>query len=169
MQRSLVLCLSIVAILTFAVTADCQTLRHDNIPSSTMAAVFLKPKDAFAQSSLELFPREIASAYGRQYLGLDPMEIKAVTLLIDRFENLEQPPGFAIIVEFDSPVTLSEQILGSMEVTEINGQRGWRIPNDPTSPVLTQPNERRLVFGMASFVEKMRNASGADSKLISLV
>jgi hypothetical protein len=148
-------------------TAFSQTGKRDFIPSSAMAAVFLKPQDALAQPSMELVPREIISAFGKQELGFDPLEITDATLLIDSFSDLDEPPGFALVLQFASPQRLSEKIIGNLEKGELNGKPVYR--SDRRAPVFYLPNERTLFIGMEPMIVKMQSAAGASSELISLI
>lgn len=167
-MRSLTLSLMLLALVTFPTTVNAQSMDQDMIPSSAIAAIFLRPKDAAQQPSMELFPREIASAAGKQYLGFDPMEIVSATVLIDNFDNLDNPPGFAMIVRFDSPQALSENITGEMEQDVLNGKTVYRIGGD-SEPVVYVPDGKTMVFGMEGFIKKMLAARGAQSELISLI
>ncbi len=150
-------------------TLQAQSLDRNDIPSSAIAAIFVNVKDALDQPSMELFPREIATALGKQEMGFDPMEINEVAILLDSMQTLEPPLGFAVTVKFDSPQTLSEKMLAGMEQGEMRGQPVWRTGPPEQAPIIWQPDDQTIVFGMESFVAKMQSAAGAQSELISLI
>ncbi len=151
-----------------ALPAVAQTSDLDLIPASTAAAVFMKPNEAFRQPALELVPREILTALGKQELGFDPVQITTATLLVDTPETLEQPPGFALIMRFDEPQTLSEKLTSRLEKGELDGKPVWRGSSE-SEPVVYMPNDRTIFVGIEAFIGKMTNTRGAESELLSLI
>ena len=137
------------------------------IPSSATAAIFANPKALLAEPSMELIPREIITVLGKKELGFDPCEINKVMVLLDTFEDQRQPPGFALVVAFDSPQGLSQKFTQYMEEGELDGKKIFR--GGAEEPAVFRPNDKTIVFGMEPFIKKMMAAKGAESKLINLV
>ena len=147
--------------------AFAQETGEDLIPSSAMAALFLKPRDALMQPSMELVPREVITAYGKQELGFDPMDISTAMVLVDTVQDTDEPPGFAAVLQFESPPVLSQKVTRNMEKGELNGKTVYRAGDMP--PMLLVLDDRTMIFGSEPFVRKMESATGANSELISLI
>jgi hypothetical protein len=159
----------LILLLLNAAPARAQLPDRDLIPESAFAAVMVQFQDAMHQPSMELVPREIISVAGREQLGIDPMEIVTVTFLVDSFETMQQPPGFAAIVRFENPPVLTEQLIGpGVEPEQLNGKPIYRF-GGPDKPVLYLHEPQTLIVGMEPFIGKMIAASGVSSDLTSLV
>ncbi len=88
---------------------------QDYIPSSAFAIVDVKAKSALAQPSMELVPRELIQVFGEKELGINLLEVKQVTWVMDQIidPDMADPPDFGVLVQFDSPQTLSDKVLGT--------------------------------------------------------
>ncbi len=163
--RNTLLCLVCLSI-SYPASIMAQTLETDSIPSSAVGAIFIKPKEMFAQPSMELIPHEIITAYGVQELGFDPMEITRLSMVVDSFEDLREPPGFAIVLEFDSPQTLSEKLTERLEEGE---REGRPLYSTGERGVVYLPDDQTIIFAMESFLDDMQSSAGTDGPLTSLI
>ncbi len=150
--------------LTFAQVSDSQ---QNWIPSSAMAAIFAKPKAMLQAPGMEFMPREVVSVMGQKELGFDPCEITEAMALVESFSDLENPPGFALLLKFDTPQQPGEKLIRGFEKGQLNGKAIYRKGED--DPVIMQFDEKSIVFGMESFINKMLVARGAQSQLINLI
>ncbi|MFK7768114.1 MAG: DUF1559 domain-containing protein [Mariniblastus sp.] len=137
------------------------------IPSSATAAIFASPKALLADPSMELLPREVISVLGKKELGFDPCEINKVMVLVDSFTDQRSPPGFAVVLAFDSSQAPSAKMTEYLEKGDLKGKTIYR--GAAQEPAIYLPNDKTIVFGMEPFIKKMLSAKGAQSKLISLV
>ena len=139
------------------------------IPSSAIAAVFLNPKALLDDPTMELMPRELLSALGKKEIGVDPCEIETAMVLMDNVDDDPgRPPGFSVTIRFSSEQTLNDNILERAEKDELRGKPIYRTGSE-YEPVIYLPNNKTIVFGMESFINKMLSAKGAKSGLIDLV
>lgn len=147
-----------------------QNSLNEMIPSSAMAAVFLKPKNVLAQPGMELVPHEIITAFGKKELGFDPCEITNIMFLVDSFSDTDQPPEFGLLVEFDSPQQAPAELIQKMGMFDerSDGKTIYRGTSG-LGEVLMQLNEKTFAFGVESFLKKMQSAKGAKSNLLDQI
>lgn len=139
----------------------------DYIPSSAFAIVDVKPKSALAQPSMELAPRELIRVFGEKELGVNLLELKRVTLVVDQIidPNRAGPPDFGVFVQFDSPQTLAGKVVGNLTEATFEGHKSYVLEPEKASLVIM--DERTLMLGTDSFLKKMLNARGASSPLLT--
>ncbi len=172
-QRSNSLAIAILtfATLSFDVSSTCwawQDSLHDYIPSSAFALLDVKPKSALDQPSMDLVPRELIKVFGEKELGINLLEVRRVTLVMDQILNPDgvDPPEFGVLVQFDSPQTLSGKALGKLKESTFEGRQSYVLdPREKASLVIM--DERTLMLGVDSFLKKMLNARGASSPLLT--
>ncbi len=167
MFRPLAAIVSLLIVIGGPTMAWSQSADTDSIPSSATLSVLLRPGQLLNQPGMELVPREIISAWGQQELGFDPMKITRLLVLVESPETMERPPAFAVVLEFDSPQTLSEKITGQLEEEQWQGRPVYR--SGPNAPVFYLPNEQTILIGMESFIRQMQTASGANGQLKSMM
>lgn len=137
------------------------------IPSSAMAAIFAQPKAILQTPGMELMPTEVLSVMGQKELGFDPCEISEAMVLVDSFSDLENPPGFALVLRFESAQQPGEKLTRDFTKEQSNDRIIFRKGED--FPIIMQYDESTIVFGMEPFVKKMLVAQGAQSQLINLI
>ncbi len=141
------------------------------IPDSAFGALVFKPNAVMVEPSMDLMPREIIDAFGRTELGLDLMDLNQATLLIDTFEDLDNPPDFAVFFQFESDQTLGGRMGETLEPAEVEGLSGdvQRI-DGPEDLVLYTIDSRTMLIGSTPMLIKMTgNNSGASSPLASMI
>ena len=140
---------------------------QDYIPSSAFAMVDVKPKSALAQPSMELLPRELIKVFGEKELGINLLELKRVTFVMDQITepDMADPPEFGVLVQFDSPQTLSGKALDKLEASTFEGRKSFVLDREKASLVIM--DEKTMMLGMDSFLKKMLNARGASSPLLT--
>jgi type II secretory pathway pseudopilin PulG len=145
----------------------CQDSVQDYIPSSAFALVDIKPKSALAQPSMNLVPTELIKVFGEKELGVNLLEIGQVTFVMDQIIDPDraEPPDFGVRIQFDSPQTLSEKVLGKMEASTLEGRKSYVVGREQVSLVIV--DEKTLMLGTDNFLKKMLNARGASSPLLT--
>jgi len=139
------------------------------IPSTAVAAVYLRPSAIINDPSMELVPRELFSAWGEQEFGLDLCEVRNALILVDEWITPRDPPSFAVVLRFDEPQTVSEDFLSRGKKIDFRGKDFYIFSHRDAQPVLFLPDDKTIVFGMKPFIEKMLDAKGAPGKLVDLV
>ncbi len=147
-------------------TQDVELPKHI-IPSSAVAAVFAQPKALLHSEAMELAPREVITVMGLQQFGFDPCEITNAMFLVDSFSDLQDPPGFALVITFGKPQQPGEPLTANFNKENLDGKTIYRIA--PQVPAILQYDASTLVFGMEPFIQKMLSAKNAESPLIDLV
>ena len=139
----------------------------DYIPSSAIAAIDCKPKDAIAQPSMEIIPHELIKVFGEQEFGLDLLEISRLTLVVDQLTEMElkDPPEFGVIVRFETPQTLAEKFTEEFERSTLQGKTLYQ---QRKGSILIL-DDKTILLGSSAFIPKMLSARGAKSPLISLI
>jgi hypothetical protein len=139
------------------------------IPDTATAAIFVRPKAIFSDPAMEFVPYEIITAMGKEEFGIDPCDCELAMMLVDSFDDLRDPPGFALMLKFSSEQTLNDRVTEEAEMDELKGKPLMRFGSRETDPVIYRPNAKTIVIGMEPFIEKMLAAKGAKSSLIDLV
>lgn len=137
------------------------------IPASTVAALFAQPKAILHTPSMELAPREVITVTGLQQFGFDPCEIQQAMLLVDSFSNLQNPPGFALVITFGQPQEPGAQLTANFKKEKLDSRTIYRM--NPEAPAILQYDPATLIFGMEPFIQKMLTAKNAESPLIDLI
>ena len=91
-----------------------------------MAAVFAKPKAVLEAPGMELLPREVFAVMGKKEFGFDPCEIVDALLLVDSFSDLENPPGFGLVLRFTSAQQPGEKLTRNLQKGELSGRPIYR-------------------------------------------
>lgn len=141
----------------------------DMIPSTAVAAVYLRPAAIINDPTMELVPRELLTAWGQQEFGLDPCKIRNVLVLFDQLEDPSSEPNFAIVLRFDEAQALNEDVLGRGKKMEFRGKDMYAFSRRENTPVLFVPDDKTFVLGMKPFIGKMLDAKGKPGKLAALV
>ncbi len=160
-RKSLATTILTVASFGIGATETCcawQDSLQDCIPSSAFALVDVKPKSALAQPSMKLLPTELIKVFGEKELGINLLELKQVTLVIDQIvdPNMADPPDFGVLVQFDSPQTLSGKVLEKMQASTFEGHPSYVLQPEKASLIVI--DEKTMMLGSDSFLKKMLNA-----------
>ncbi len=78
---------------------------------------------------------------------------------------MADPPDFGVLVQFDSPQTLSDKVLGQLRESTLEGRESYVL--EPEKASLIVIDEKTLMLGTDSFLKKMLNARGISSPLLS--
>jgi len=116
------------------------------------AAVF--PEQITSNELLKLFPHEIVTAWGEKELGFDPMLIKQATWVVNKPENLDEPPAWAAVLHFEEMQGLAGGMIDELEEKRIGGKAVFsaKWPQDPSFMVV---DEATMVIGIESLFEDM--------------
>lgn len=143
-----------------------QNVPKNFIPASSIAVIEVQPKSALAQPSMDLIPREIIKVFGEKELGVNLLELKRVTLVVDEVTDpsMRQPPGLGVMIEFDSPQTLSDKVFEELKPTTLGEHKAWLLGGE--GEVLVVLDQQHLMLGLAPFLQKMLDAGDADNPLV---
>jgi hypothetical protein len=132
--------------------------RH--VPANAVASAALFPKQIAKNPQLDLFPREIVSAWGLKEIGLDPMLLREVTFVVRNLDGLgPQPPAWAAIMRLDDAQALAGNLIDQLEETTIGGKKvfsGAAVGK----PSLMVFDETTIVAGDESFFANIVDANG---------
>jgi len=140
-----------------------------HVPDSAMAVVVLRPQDALMQPGMELVPREIISVFGNRELGFDPCEVVTATGIVETVRDLNGgPPGFALVLNFNSPQKPGERILEHLEPGEFRGMTIYRGPS-PMEPSILQLDGQTIILGNEPFIAQMMAPATGKGAVTSLM
>ena len=132
------------------------------IPDSAVASVVAWPRTLAAEPAMELFPREVVTAWGRQMAGVDPMNIELAVALLDQ-PGLDSPPGWGGLVRFSEPVIPGGMLTGS---TPFQGHDSF--PVGPGMRIVAL-DQRNYLIGEDTFLEKMMSPDSGGGTLARLM
>ncbi|MEM7454093.1 MAG: DUF1559 domain-containing protein [Planctomycetota bacterium] len=141
----------------------------DHVPESAFAALVVRPKAAFDEEAFDLLPSEIIKAFGDKELGVDLMDLRQVTMLVNTFDDTRNPPDFGVMFEFDSPQTLGGRVVEQLEPMEVAGLQGYLVEDRELQLVVVPFDEKTMVFGSTPMVTSMLSASGSETNLTAMM
>ena len=139
------------------------------VPSSTTAAILAKPAEILEAPGMEMAPREVLTLMGQKEFGIDPCQIQTAMLLVDTFSDMRNPPGFGLVLTFESPQKLGGNLQRSLTRDTLNGKTIYRGDSDMQAPVIMQYDNNTLIVGMEPFLKKMLSAQDANGEIVKLV
>ena len=154
--------------LTFATTwqAQAQILgiggqktNTELIPQNAFAAAVFYPKQIGEDPKLDLFPREIVTAWGQKEFGFDPMLITQVTIVAKKMEGLDRPPEWGAVLHFDKLQGLGGQMIDKLAEKKV-GDRTLFSGTSQGLPSFLVFDDSTMLVGDESFFEDMVAADG---------
>ena len=97
-------------------------LNSEFVPESACASAAVFPKKIGEDPKLDLFPREIVTAWGLKELGFDPMLLEQVTFVMRTPNNMMAPPVWGAVLRFDEMQGLAGNLIDQLEEKEVNGK-----------------------------------------------
>ena len=140
----------------------------DFITEDAIVAVIATPEKAMLEPALDLLPREIFSVMSEDELGFDVTKMKKLTFIVEKMESMDGPPGIGLMMRFAEPQSLSENLVRQFTKQTLAGKTYYAAPEE-NQPGLMVYDDKTIMFGMASTLEKMVSVAGAKSTLIDLV
>ena len=131
------------------------------IPPNATAALIAHPRAALTGPNMEAIPHEIISAFGRQELGIDPMEIQLAVAAVEFHQN--QRPDGAVALKFRQPISLedlSPNLTRGAAVEELNG-KPYIAAGDGISFYL--PTDTVLLVGTEPMIQAMMKRAGTPN------
>jgi hypothetical protein len=116
------------------------------VAPNAVAVIALRPAQIVSSPIAELLPKEVATAAGMQYLGVDPATIEEVVMFIGQI-NLMGATEFGITVKFSSPFrasTIPAHLRSQVQLSDLAGKRYLQSMH-PLMPSFFGPNNRTLV------------------------
>ncbi|HEY1602390.1 MAG TPA: DUF1559 domain-containing protein [Pirellulales bacterium] len=142
------------------------------ITDDTIAAVVLHPRQALTSPSAQAMPIEVIVAAGKQYMGIDPLEIEQVVGIVSVAEALEGgEPGVGAILRFAKPYDPEAVVatLGAGTAEATHAGKRYRSAAQPSGFSLFLPDERTVVIATEPQMKKMLTASKVDTPLTKLL
>lgn len=123
----------------------------DTVSSDAVAGVVVYPKRTLASEQAELWPTEILSAAGKQYVGIDPMNIDWIVLSAELNERGQPLVILAAGLSQDFDLSqLTEEVRAEFakfaEQTTLDSRPYWRAAQ-PMAPSIYMPDARTLLAG----------------------
>ncbi len=124
--------------------------------------VVLRPAQIMAAPIAQIFPVEVATAAGLQYMGFDPAQIDEVVA----FAEMSNPtaPGYCVTFKFKNPIRASSipvEARAHAQLAEFNGKK-YLKSSIPMQYSLYGPNNHTLV--MAAPMPRSNNWCHSASK-----
>lgn len=151
-----------------AQTPAAGTLDTKWLTPETVGVGYLRPRQVLTAENAELLPLEIFAATGMKYLGVDPIDIKTVTIAV---EPRADEPHVAIVLEFLKPfdmANLSPEMTDGTTSKELNGKPYLEQPAK-RGPSFYSPNESTLIIASDPMLRKIvaQDEKPQSSPLIS--
>lgn len=149
-----------------------ETLDTRWLTPESVAVGYLRPQQVLTAEGAELLPHEIFAAAGKKYFGIDPVDVKLITVAVEATDGPE--PNVAIIVESTKPFEksgLSPEITGHTEPAEINGTTYLKSRDPMAGPSFYQLNESTLIIASEPMLQKLvaQGEEPQSSPLISAI
>ena len=108
----------------------------------------------------QMLPVEVASAAGRQNLGIDPVDVDEVVI----FGDLSNPiaPAYGAAVKFNKPfraVALPPNVRPMVQLADFNGKK-YLQSSHPLMPSFYGPDNKTLLLAPDAVLRKMVETSG---------
>ncbi len=173
MKRAPVTILLIVALLigwpaAAARAADAIDLSY--VSSDVVAAAVLRPNRLLTAPEVELLPTEVVIAAGKQYLGIDPLDIEQAIFVVGLAGLPNGNPGLGAIFHFSKPYDKQAVLdrFGATEEATYSGKR-YRRAQKPDGMSLFLPDDKTLIFATEPQMKKMLSAGKVESPLVRLL
>ncbi len=134
----------------------------------TVAFAQLRPAQVMATPIAQMLPIEVAEAAGQKFLGIDPKDIRQVTVVIEAPPG-PAPPNYGVVFELDkpfSPAKFAPELIGHTERAKI-GERTYLKSRDPNAPSFYPIDAQTLLVGSEGMVQKLaKGEQKADGPFI---
>jgi hypothetical protein len=116
------------------------------VASNASILVVLRPAQIMTSPVAQMLPTEVATAAGRQYLGIDPADVDEVVLFGDPSNMLA--PSYGAVFKFNKPfraINLVSSIRAGAKKAEFNGKT-YLQNGVPLMPSFYGPNNKTLIM-----------------------
>ena len=123
-------------------------------PGAVLAAV-AHPQRVLKSPDMEMLPIEVISAAGKQYVGIDPLDIVQLIAVVE--PPTQGPPEFGIVAILAKPYRIEALILPPnwpLANAQLDG-RPYRQSQNPMLPGLYMPNDQTLMVATDGLLRKM--------------
>ncbi|QDU87779.1 hypothetical protein Pla175_11460 [Pirellulimonas nuda] len=128
----------------------------------TVAFAQLRPAQVMAAPIAQMLPIEVAEAAGQKFLGIDPKDIRLVTVVVEAPPG-PAPPNYGVIFELEnpfSPAKFAPELIGHTERAKL-GERTYLKSRDPNLPSLYPIDTKTLLVGSEGMVKKLAKGEQA--------
>lgn len=130
------------------------------VPSTASALVVFRPAQIMTAPMAQMLPIEVASAAGRQFLGIDPADVDELIV----FGDLSNPiaPTYGAAVKFNKPfraVSIPQNVRPVAQLAEFSGKKYLQSAH-PFFPSFYGPNNKTLLLAPDAMLRKMVETSG---------
>ena len=167
------------ACLVFALCIDNTTKAQSDIastgaqyvPASALTASRMNVKSFLEMPELEWLPVEVAQAWSKEKLGLDPMtlvEVKSVSGLPQAPGN--SPMGFVVTLSQDfDPANISPQMLDPAKTRMVAGKKVYVLAQSRPAMFVHALTPRKVIVATETFFEPMLDAPNGDGPVADLI
>jgi hypothetical protein len=154
----------IAIVLGFVVPAIGQGVDTSYVTADAVVALVGHPRRLLASPEMEIAPKEVISAAGMKYLGIDPLEVEQ--LLVISMPPAGDNPPLGIVVRFARPYDRNAilQRFRPAETASVAGKEYHRSAG-PLPLGLYLPDERTVVTGFEETVREMLAVTKVDTLL----
>jgi type II secretory pathway pseudopilin PulG len=144
----------LLVVLTAATPSLLAAQEPNYITSDAVFGAVIQVKRVLTAPEMEMLPVEVLSAASKQESGIDPIDIKSFTVMV---EVAAGPPEFGAVVNFEEPFAwknLKAPRGSQVEEAELAG-RPYLRSTHPASPGFYMPNDTTLLIGSDAMIGKM--------------
>jgi hypothetical protein len=129
------------------------------VPSTASLLLVIRPAQIMTAPVTQLLPIEVATAAGRQHLGIDPAEIDEVVV----FGDLSNPmaPAYGAAIRFKNPfraTSIPPHARPMVQLADFNGKK-YLQSSHPMMPSFYGPNNKTLLLAPDPVLRKMVETS----------
>jgi hypothetical protein len=124
------------------------------ITPDTALVAYLQPRQILSSPKTEMMPRELASAAGIEFLGIDAVNIERVAIVVEPPTN--GPPQFAVVLSLTEAFdidNLPEQLRQHATKDQVGG-RDYFKSGTPMLPSFFMPNDKTLYIATQGMLQK---------------
>jgi hypothetical protein len=128
-------------------------------PTAAVVAV-IRPAQIMASPLGQVFPVEVATAAGMQYLGVDPANVEEVVGFLDLANPMM--PAYGVTIKFSQPfraISIPAERRAHARLAELNGKKYLKSAH-PMLPSFYGPNNKTLVLAPDATMQKIVAEAG---------
>ncbi|MEM7454094.1 MAG: DUF1559 domain-containing protein [Planctomycetota bacterium] len=146
-------CIGLLAVVCFTTPVSAQAPEVNHVSEDAFAVITAKYNEAIQERSLALVPYELINVAGEKEFGVDMKALERVSMIVEPFDDLIDPPNFAIVFEFDKPQEVGGNTLGMFQREQIDGMRAW-TPPVPDGPLFVEADEQTFMIVMPDMLDR---------------
>jgi hypothetical protein len=130
------------------------------VASTAAVVAVVRPAQILASPLGQVFPVEVATAAGMQYLGVDPANVDEVVGFLDLANPMM--PAYGVTIKFSQPfraISIPAERRAHARLAELNGKKYLKSAH-PMLPSFYGPNNKTLVLAPDATMQKIVAEAG---------